>query len=62
MLRWQNLQDTNTLPTLPQPDLQQKDTSYLTQRTTDGSFNDSDDPRMGSVNTRFGRNVPNEFT
>jgi len=62
MLRWQNLQDTNTLPTLPQPDLQQQDTSYLTQRTIDGTFNALDDPRMGSVNMRFGRNVPNEFT
>ena len=62
MLRWQNLQDTDTLPTLPQPYLQQKDTSYLTQRTIDGTFNALDDPRMGSVNTRFGRNVPNEFT
>ena len=62
MLRWKNLHDTNILPSLPQPDLQAKDTSYLTQRTEDGSFNDLRDPRMGSVNTRFGRNVPNEFT
>ncbi len=62
MLRWQNLHDTNTLPTLPEPDLQQKDTSYLTDRTVDGTFNDLRDPRMGAVNTRFGRNVPNEYT
>ncbi len=62
MLRWQNLHDTNTLPTLNQPDLPTKDTSYLTNRTTDGTFNDLRDPRMGAVNTRFGRNVPNEYT
>jgi hypothetical protein len=62
MLRWQNLHDTNTLPSVPQPDLQPKDTSYLTNRTIDGTFNDLRDPRMGSVNTRFGRNVPNEYS
>jgi hypothetical protein len=62
MLRWQNLHDTNALPSVPQPDLQATNTSYLTDRTIDGSFNDLRDPRMGSVNTRFGRNVPNEFT
>lgn len=31
---------------------------YLTARTADGTYNDLDNPRMGSVNTRFGRNVP----
>jgi len=62
MLRWQNLHDTETLPSLPRPDLQQKDTSYLTNRTIDGTFNDLRDPRMGSAGMRFGRNVPNEYT
>src|SRR5262249_52694604 len=62
MLRWQNLHDTNTLPSNPQPDRQEPDTAYLTQRTVDGTFNDLRDPRMGSVGMRFGRNVPNEFT
>jgi hypothetical protein len=62
MLRWQNLHDTNTLPSGPQADLQTTNTTYLTERTIDGSFNDLRDPRMGSVNTRFGRNVPNEYT
>jgi hypothetical protein len=28
----------------------------------DGTFNDLRDPRMGMAGTRFGRNVPNEFT
>jgi hypothetical protein len=62
MLRWQNLHDTNVLPSTPLPDLQQPNTAYLTERTVDGSFNDLRDPRMGSAGTRFGRNVPNEFT
>src|SRR5436305_406732 len=62
MLRWQNLHDTETLPSLPRPDLQQHNTSYLTNRTIDGTFNDLRDPRMGSAGMRFGRNVPNEYT
>src|ERR1051326_7923856 len=62
MLRWQNLHDTNVIPMLPRPDLQQTDTSYLTQRSIDGTFNDLRDPRMGSAGSRFGRNVRNEYT
>ncbi|MBV9132710.1 MAG: hypothetical protein JO318_08420, partial [Chloroflexi bacterium] len=62
MLRWQNLHDTNVLPTTPLPDLKTDNTNYLTERTIDGTFNDLRDPRMGSAGTRFGRNVPNEFT
>ena len=34
------------------------DPSVLTSRTADGTFNDLRDPKMGSVGTRFGRNVP----
>jgi len=33
---------------------------YLTARTADGTFNDLDDPKMGSARSRFGRNVPLE--
>jgi hypothetical protein len=62
MLRWQNLHDTNVLPSTPLPDLKPENTRYLTERTIDGTFNDLRDPRMGSVGSRFGRNVPNEFT
>ena len=36
--------------------------AHLRQRMPDGTFNDLDDPRMGAMNTRFGRNVPVEFT
>jgi hypothetical protein len=35
---------------------------YLTSRMIDGTFNDLDNPLMGSEGTRFGRNVPLEFT
>jgi hypothetical protein len=62
MLRWQNLHDTSNFPSVAQPEPQARGISYLTQRTPDGTFNDLHDPRMGSTNTRFGRNVPNEFT
>jgi hypothetical protein len=62
MLRWQNLHDTEILPSTPQPEPQAMGTPYLTQRMPDGTFNDLREPRMGSAGTRFGRNVPNEFT
>src|SRR5438132_1112040 len=62
MLRWQNLHDTSTAPSLPQPDPQANGVAYLTQRTSDGTFNDLRDPRMGSAGTRFGRNVPIQVT
>ena len=35
---------------------------YLTSRMIDGTFNDLEHPLMGSEGTRFGRNVPLEFT
>src|SRR4029453_13561190 len=31
---------------------------HRTARTLDGTFNDLDDPLMGSIGSRFGRNVP----
>jgi len=61
-LRSGNLVDTSTFATLPQDEPQAKGITYLRQRMPDGTFNDLRDPRMGSTNTRFGRNVPNEFT
>ena len=59
LYRWTNLYDTATLPAagvapLPKPEGQR----YLTARTADGTYNDLNDPRMGSAGTRFGRNVP----
>jgi Animal haem peroxidase len=61
-LRLENLHDTAAFATLPQPEPQAQGISYLRQRTPDGTFNALDDPTMGAVNTRFGRNVPNEYT
>lgn len=61
-LRMQNLHDTSGFASLPRPEPQAKGTQFLRARTADGTFNDLRDPLMGSANTRFGRNVPNEFT
>jgi hypothetical protein len=61
-LRQDNLVDTSGYPTLPQPEPQAKGTEYLQYRMAEGTFNDLHAPTMGAANTRFGRNVPNEFT
>ncbi|HEY0584373.1 MAG TPA: peroxidase family protein [Chloroflexota bacterium] len=61
-LRLENLHDTSTFPTLQQPEPHAKGIEFLSQRMPEGTFNDLRDPRMGAINTRFGRNVPNEFT
>lgn len=57
-LRQRNLYDTATSKTdyPPVPSLQGPE--FLTIRTPDGTYNDLNDPRMGSAGTRFGRNVP----
>jgi hypothetical protein len=60
--RMQNLHDTSGFPSVPQPEPQAKGTEYLRGRMAEGTFNDLREPRMGSANMRFGRNVPNEFT
>jgi hypothetical protein len=36
--------------------------NYLTARTTDGTFNDLHYPRMGGIQSRFGRNIAVELT
>jgi heme peroxidase len=61
-MRQVNLHDTSGFATLPRPEPQAKGTAFLGYRMAEGTFNDLRDPRMGSANTRFGRNVPNEFT
>ncbi len=54
-LRQRNLHDTG----LTDPPVGTTwDRRYLTARTIDGSYNDLDRPTMGSVGTRFGRNIP----
>lgn len=56
-LRKRNLYDTGLVKTPAQPPEAGR---YLTARTADGKFNDLNDPEMGSVYQRFGRNVPLE--
>jgi hypothetical protein len=60
ILRERNLYDTGRGP-LNRPDVDAHP-RYLTARTLDGTFNNLDDPLMGSLGSRFGRNVPLEFT
>jgi hypothetical protein len=59
-LREQNLHDTGR-GALDRPDVSAHE-RYLTARTLDGSFNDLNDPLMGSLGSRFGRNVPLRHT
>jgi Animal haem peroxidase len=59
-LREQNLYDTGR-GALDRPDVTAHE-DYLTTRTLDGSFNDLNDPLMGSLGSRFGRNVPLRYT
>ena len=44
----------------PSTDPSQRD--HLTARTLDGTYNDLNDPLMGCIGSRFGRNVPIENT
>jgi hypothetical protein len=59
LYRWTNLYDTAGLPTVGVPPLPEPvGQRHLTARTADGTYNDLQEPRMGSAGTRFGRNVP----
>ena len=55
-LRARNLHDTGLVKQPPSPP------ADLSARTVDGSYNDLAEPAMGSVGTRFGRNVPLQYT
>jgi len=62
-LREQNLYDTETTAeSTSTPVPAAKDTRHFTMRTADGTYNDLENPRMGSAGTRFGRNVPIDYT
>jgi hypothetical protein len=56
VLREKNLYDTGRGP-LDKPDVDDHP-RYMTARTLDGTFNNLDDPLMGALGSRFGRNVP----
>jgi len=58
-LRDKNLYDTGRGAT---DGVEPADERYRTARTIDGSFNDLDDPLMGTKGSRFGRNVPLRYT
>ena len=61
-LRERNLHDTG----LPAPTAEMmertRDERLVSARTLDGTFNDLENPRMGSIGARFGRNVALEHT
>ncbi len=59
-LRAKNLYDVGRGP-LDRPPFEDPDTSrHLGARMINGTYNDLDDPLMGSLGSRFGRNVPLE--
>ena len=61
-LRAKNLYDTGRGP-LDKPPFEDPDASrHLGARMINGTYNDLDDPLMGSLGSRFGRNVPLEHT
>jgi hypothetical protein len=59
-LREQNLYDTET--TKPTEEAVTRADPEVAGRTLDGGFNDLSNPAMGRVGSRFGRNVPPEYT
>lgn len=62
ILRQQNLSDTTHEPAINQPAIEPMQARYLTARTSNGTYNDLDNPAMGMAGSRFGRNVPIEYT
>jgi hypothetical protein len=57
-LRARNLYDTGRGPLDRPPAADDLPGNHLTARTLDGTYNDLDDPLMGALGSRFGRNVP----
>jgi hypothetical protein len=57
-LRKENLYDTDSTRPVAESLPKAPPEGALTGRRTDGTFNDLEMPGMGSVGTRFGRNVP----
>jgi hypothetical protein len=61
-LRQRNLHDTGLPATGAELTARAADPAYRSRRTLDGTLNDPAIPLMGSVGTRFGRNVPLDQT
>lgn len=61
-LRRENLHDTGTAVPKDPAVSAEMDPRWLTARTLDGRYNDLNEPAMGSIGCRFGRNVPLEYT
>jgi hypothetical protein len=59
-LRRENLYDTESHAVQHRP--APEGARHLIARTADGTYNDLQNPRMGSAGTRFGRNVPIDRT
>ena len=57
-LRARNLQDSGRGPRDVPPSGDEWHVDHRTARTLDGTYNDLDEPLMGSLGSRFGRNVP----
>lgn len=61
-LRQKNLYDCSRLPAVDPVQPPPWDPKFEKQRNPDGSWNDLAHPEMGMAGTRFGRNVPLEYT
>ena len=59
-LRAANLYDSGRGPLDVPPAGDERHADHLTARTLDGTYNDLEDPLMGALGSRFGRNVPLE--
>src|SRR5262245_17110749 len=57
-MRADNLYDTEKIDAINRPPLGKSGPNERAARTVDGTFNDLNQPRMGSVEARFGRNMP----
>jgi hypothetical protein len=61
-LRERNLHDTGLLAAPDELVQKARDPAWTSARTIDGTLNDLRQPLMGSIGTRFGRNVPVDQT
>ena len=62
LYREKNLYDTSTTSPTEERVKKGQEPENINIRTLDGSYNDLNDPAMGSIGSRFGRNVPIQAT